>query len=775
MPKQTFPTRAERRRLFAELRELERSQGGALTGSEPYQNFTKALRALDEKMEQLCELGPMGLPPAVTAKDRDALCQLLREAGSCGEQFLNLVRFEELDLNVGIPRVVDQLQGMLAGDYQFLLRYDPAARPFSLPVMQEAVRTRTVNLKGHSIQTLGHAQSSRIPMTLRGPNGETRSGVFTKASYVRVKAPFLEILDRAKNQCGAEGAAELDSLLAKARKYHVSRPTRKLDGSLIGDSVSDDFMCGFILNELKLRRKQSKSKKVRTEHVRDYLKRIGVRVDRLSRKALQTLTDGLGKMAERPGNALNTVGLELTDGQRLDNRNTAMSAVADLLGVGSLVARSRNMRFVDESGQVIEGSFMDYGKGLDLTADERSARHLNSDPLSNPETRSRALRAIADLQVLDAICLNVDRHWGNVMYRVDAQGNLIGVQGIDNDSSFGPRELNSRGMENLRVVSRSMADKIRALARNPELLKFTLRGRGLSDDEVCAAEQRLLALDGNITTKILKTVPDKDFYKLKEADYLPADGSANLFRHVVQRVKKSVQSQRRLGLRFESLKSEEAPHLTGVSETGRKHTVGGLADLRNRVSLLLQNEKTDFKVEDLTGVRGSSPEFEKMVEAARLVEHVGDFLTQQGVETKGRNGLLLDDPKAEKIVKLYNSAFLDLRKKTLDYLEKKQEDRKAASLEELKGKNAYEQKRIDYAGKLLAVTDDYLELRDKPLTEEERVERRRLMEQRSLEGRLEFRRDFQNGAKPAVDRKSLEKARADAVTATPQNELRIMK
>ncbi len=33
----------------------------------------------------------------------------------------------------------------------------------------------------------------------------------------------------------------------------------------------------------------------------------------------------------------------------MDQRNTAMSAVADLLGVPNLIARSRNMRFRDET------------------------------------------------------------------------------------------------------------------------------------------------------------------------------------------------------------------------------------------------------------------------------------------------------------------------------------------------------------------------------------------------------------------------------------------
>ena len=777
MPKQTFQTRTERRQLVDELRELEKNQGKEIAGTKLYKDYIQALSRLDQKMEKLYELGIDGLPATVTKDDKTELLSLLVDVGKCGEQFLSNAQKEKQDLNAGIPRIVGRLQGMLAKDHQVLSRYDPR-RSTILPVLQELSRTKTVNLKDHNIKTLGNAQSSRIPMTLRGPTGEKRTGVFTKASHVRVKAPFLELLNEAKGKCNEDGAEELNQLLTKARNYHVRMRSKKNDDNFLSDKTSDDFMCGFVLRELKYLQNIKKSDDLKPAHVKEYLNKIGVDVKKIPGDAIKTLTKGFEAMIKQPGNIINSVGLELKDGQRLDNRNSAMTAVADLLGVGGLLARSDSMRFVDESGEVTEGTFMDYGKGLDLAEHADKACHLNITPLANKNTRNQALKSIADMQILDVLCLNVDRHYGNVLYRVDEKGNLIGLQGIDNDSSFGPRDVSLDEIKDLRVVSEGMAKKIRELAKNPELLKFALRGRGLNEEEINAAAERLNTIDGYIGMRVLRTVPDDRFHELKEEDYLPnAKGhSDNLFGQALRQVQDSVDYRRRMMLPFTPITSEAAPQLTDVSETGRKHTVGGLEDLQNKVSRLLLNKETGFKVGDLTGVRGSSPEFKEMVEAAQTVEHAGLFLQQKyDPETKNRSSLMLDDPKAQKTVKVYNNVFMDLREKTTDYLAKKMEERGAETLNDLQGKNPYEQKRIDYAKKLLAVTDEYLELRDKPLDAEEQIERRRLLEQRSLLGRIDYDKRFKGKEEPVVsEEKVRNKILAEAEAGEKQNGVQLL-
>ena len=62
MPKQGFPTRKERKDLLKELRRMEQQLGQEFSSSALYQAYSDALNKLDQKMEQLYELGDMGLP-----------------------------------------------------------------------------------------------------------------------------------------------------------------------------------------------------------------------------------------------------------------------------------------------------------------------------------------------------------------------------------------------------------------------------------------------------------------------------------------------------------------------------------------------------------------------------------------------------------------------------------------------------------------------------------------------------------------------------------------
>lgn len=101
-----FPSRTERQQLLKELRELEAQLGKEITSSELYQNYVNALNALDQKMEGLYELGSFGLPPSVTAEDKNQLTELLLNVGRAGEQFLGDAQEKQQKMNTGMPRLV---------------------------------------------------------------------------------------------------------------------------------------------------------------------------------------------------------------------------------------------------------------------------------------------------------------------------------------------------------------------------------------------------------------------------------------------------------------------------------------------------------------------------------------------------------------------------------------------------------------------------------------------------------------------------------------------
>ena len=131
--------------------------------------------------------------------------------------------------------------------------------------------------------------------------------------------------------------------------------------------------------------------------------------------------------------------LGLKEGTRIDNRNSAMSSVAKLLGKSELIAKSVNMKFVDQKGKVQEGTFMDYAEGLDFGGEDEAFRAVNDRPFEGKNSY-KGLKQIADLQVLDYICGNVDRHGTNMVFLADENGDIVGVKGIDNDSSFRQRK-----------------------------------------------------------------------------------------------------------------------------------------------------------------------------------------------------------------------------------------------------------------------------------------------------------------------------------------------
>ncbi|MBQ1677934.1 MAG: hypothetical protein II062_00180 [Oscillospiraceae bacterium] len=730
MPKVNFIPREERRALLEELQRLTERLGPEEASSELFQSCKNALHTVEETMESLCELGPNGLPPILTLERRETLLNQLTAAGAAGEKYLTDARQSGKRLDEGIPGLISKLQPLLALDLTAVSKYNPEEKGYNvLPIIQESARTRTIDLRGRRHGRLGHMQSSRIPITFLGPNGEARSGVFTKTTRVHNKADFLELVERAAAQCDAAGAAALRGILGSMRENAgrlaaLGQPMQHLDQRPVTAEDSDDFFLGRLLVELNKKRNKLQKKALQPADVKSWLQTKGIRTDRISKNAMKTLTDGLNQTVNGVAAMLNTYSLELKDGDRLDNRNTAMSAVADLLGAGSLLARSDSMRFLDENGQPVEGTFMNFGKGLDLGAKmERDCRHLNGEPLSNREQKNAALKSIADLQVLDLLCLNVDRHAGNLMYQVDEQGFFKGVEGIDNDSSFGLRDLTVTEMDRMKVMSRSMFDKLQAMT--PDMLKFALRGRGLSEAELNAAGKRLETLRGYVreNPEKLRVVEDDAFAELPEEAYkLKAGANQNLFYGALQTVERAARMRVQKKLPFTPYRAK-AEGLLEVGATDRKFTVGGAEDLRKRLSLMLRDDANSFRVEDLTNSRGSSGAWERMIDAARGAALVRRELKRTDPDNEaGRDELMVDDPRAAHTLAAYDEAFETLRVNTLAYLQRKQGQRGAASIAELRGKNPYEQARIRYARELLALTEEYQASRKPQRSAEEQRE-----------------------------------------------------
>ncbi len=212
--------------------------------------------------------------------------------------------------------------------------------------------------------------------------------------------------------------------------------------------------------------------------------------------------------------SINACDASIPVGQDISKRNIGMSRVADMIGLSGLVARTDSMK-VEVGGEFKRGVFMEKATGSDL------GRLKEDDPLMTCTVDERSVntgelkKALADLQVLDYLCGNIDRHSGNMLWQTsDSNGhaNVTGIMGIDNDCSFGvimgdEDEPRKWGVvpNDMKVMSKKTAAAIMAL--EPDNLKMALQDMGFTtgDDahpgEMEALASRLQALKDYISTK----------------------------------------------------------------------------------------------------------------------------------------------------------------------------------------------------------------------------------------------------------------------------------
>lgn len=131
--------------------------------------------------------------------------------------------------------------------------------------------------------------------------------------------------------------------------------------------------------------------------------------------------------------------------------NVASSRVANLLGMGHLITQSERATLQDESGKTVEGFLMQKAEGTEAETVAKSIGQTEYAQLKaqNGKVRDRDMHALkdkmtgsfqkslADLQVLDNIFGQVDRHDQNYLVQQNEAGQLTGVTGIDNDFGFG--------------------------------------------------------------------------------------------------------------------------------------------------------------------------------------------------------------------------------------------------------------------------------------------------------------------------------------------------
>ena len=694
MPKYyNLPEYDERRRLQQELRQnVDKTIPG-------YEAYAKAMEELDKKMDTYSELDNQGVAKQIDAAGKKELTDAITAAAKAGEAFLTNAKSVKGE---GVQNTVDtvrKIQSMMSRDMNLLQQYDPAGpETKSLPELQNDARTLTIDIGDKAFSKMSGFLSERIPMTLQTANGKKVTGFFTKASQFSIKDKFNDILNTSKTL--AKDPSFFDDFLVKYRKALTKIEPEAAD-------YSDEVLIGRLIEKTG-GGKQIYLKK----HFQEIFKNAELR--KPGQTSFEHFAEGLAQLAKTPLSHLNTM-IGMKDGQRIDTRNSAMSAVADMLGTPHLIARSRSMKFRDSQGNIVEGTFMDTAKGTDLYNHESpNSAKVGEKPFDG--AGKEGLRQLCDLQVLDYLCGNIDRHAGNVLYEFNDKGELIGVQGIDNDSSFSvlsPKDKNLNGMmvapADMRVISASMEKRVKET--DPAMLKFTLRGRGLSEEEMDAAVERLSIMkeaikEGETYYKTHKkpdkshliVLPDDQFNRL-DISYMRREGGMNTSTINEVRIKMKAAYQHKQAVEQGQKQYDTkggALDLKEFDTTERellwsavKKKVGATNQFVNNVTLYSGRKKVD-SVDDLTNKsHGGSPQFAEMVKAVKELNTYN-------------NGVFRRDDREDQLLSTQEytkTAYLTQQMgKTADaYLAMKMKEKGVTDLKDLVGKNDYEKDRIEYA------------------------------------------------------------------------------
>ena len=413
-----------------------------------------------------------------------------------------------------IREICNAFRHFFAADMEVIRKYRHATgERKSMPTLFEEARSQTVTLYNNDVDIKGGALSSRIPMkVLTKKNGEM-DGFFTKAEYFDPAKSIQAVMDKEAEKIGDPiGQALCLHFTEICQAFFRAR-------GLEEDKDDDNFKAFFAsIGEIDKNTKEpvikpgkfasgfaSIIRKLGTDNVADIcdLNEDDVYIPEHSAEILQAMGN-IEQMCHKLAWQWNAISCMQTahieHKSRLDLRNVAMSDVADLLGVGELICEARRMKVRDKDGNESEGIFMAKARGVDPDHPGPGYQNVRANDLI--EGDAMVLKQLADLQVVDYICGNVDRHGGNMFYIFDENKQIIGVQGIDNDLSFGTFtdkdqiHMNLMPPKDMGVISKSMADRI--LSLDPAQFTYTLYGT-LDKDEVEAARIRLENMKEAIT------------------------------------------------------------------------------------------------------------------------------------------------------------------------------------------------------------------------------------------------------------------------------------
>ena len=455
-------------------------------------DLIRAVQSLKTEVDSHYQLNDRGMMRPLFADARDQL----------SNQYLNLIKIVNNTItDQDAPADKVEAYTLLCSILQKDLAQLSAMQPDGVHSLAELVeeQNQVVTISDSELSTEGGALSSRILVSVK-QNGQETPGFFTKADYLTEVKQVLDYVGQVK-QLEPKLAGLIDEL------FNDKSISDKIYLIRIGDLLNTIMDGTTEYAEECLLFKHPEAKNWSDEKILKALECLQVIAAPFDKKTMVRVAAYAGDMRIQPG-------------ARVDSRNSAMSLVANMLGQPELLARAKPLTVV-YNGKAFEGTFMELAKGSDR------AHITQNDPIRNCTIESynnaQLLKSIADMQIVDYLCCNVDRHGGNLTYIVDnsnpARPQVTGVQGIDNDMRFGVRPMGgntsffegSTTFNDILVISRSMADKV--LDMDADKYFHSLRGQGLEEDACEAVVRRLKKLQNVIRES-------EEYFADKELDYL---------------------------------------------------------------------------------------------------------------------------------------------------------------------------------------------------------------------------------------------------------------
>lgn len=483
-------------------RDASRVQDGA------YKEVLDKLRILMEKTEELYRPDEQGHYRQMTENGYQSLVSSYQDMEKACSDYFGDSR-EKKDLDKSRAHIVKRLQGYVRKDLSCLEKLEKDHLP-SLPDAIRQARTAQIDLTGKTLTTIGGAQSKRIP--LKSSSGKT--GFFTeKVGYNKQKS-WEELIDGVLPKIPEHFREDFMGLrYNKSSRNDFLRLMTRYDAALKkkNETIQADIL-------IKMYQTMTGRSSTSTENFDIRFGRKDNGIDQLVACFEEMVEKSYGMRVR--DNHIKTSGIKNVE--RLDQRNSAMSAVADMLGSPNVIAKSTPMTILRD-GKVVEGTFMESAEGTDIKHPGKQdmwLRNKREYHFGEPDT----LKQLAELQVLDYICGNIDRHRSNMLYlfeEKDGKVCLTKITGIDNDDSFGTNLLDDEdtgltfqpGVTAINVISSGQANVIHNL--NKDVLKEVLLPYELTDQEIDAVWDRTNCLKKEIKRGNIAVVRDSEWKNQK--------------------------------------------------------------------------------------------------------------------------------------------------------------------------------------------------------------------------------------------------------------------